>query len=66
MHVSGLPRQQRGRNPSRGRQASVTDLLLNVVQRVRRVDGEANQDHVGVGVREGTETVVVFLASRIP
>lgn len=41
-------------------------LLLNVVQRVGGVDGEADQDDVGVGVRERAETVVILLASRIP
>lgn len=41
-------------------------LLLDVVKRVGGVDGEADQDNVGIGVREGAETVVIFLASRIP
>lgn len=41
-------------------------LLLDVVERIGGIDGEANQDNVGVGVRERTETVVIFLASRIP
>lgn len=41
-------------------------LLENVVQRVRGVNGEADQDDVRVGVREGSETVIIFLASRIP
>lgn len=41
-------------------------LLFNVFERVRRVDGEADQNDVGIWVREGTETVVIFLASRIP
>lgn len=41
-------------------------LLKNVVQRVRRVDSEANQDDVRVGVGEGSETVIIFLSSRIP
>jgi hypothetical protein len=39
---------------------------LNVVERVGGVDGEADQDDVGVGVGQGAETVVVFLTSRIP
>ena len=43
-----------------------TNLLLNVVQRVRRVDGEANKDDMGVRVRKRAQTVVVFLASSIP
>jgi hypothetical protein len=41
-------------------------LLLDVVKRVGGVDGEANQDDVGVGVGQGAETVVILLASRIP
>lgn len=36
-----------------------THLLLDVIQRIGRVDGEADEDDVGVGVREGSETVVV-------
>lgn len=43
-----------------------TNLLADVVEGIRRVDGKANQDDVGVGVRKGTETIIVFLASRIP
>ena len=41
-------------------------LLLHIVERVGRVDGEADEDDVRVGVGEGAQTVVVFLASRIP
>jgi len=41
-------------------------LLLNVVQRVRGVNGEADQDDMGVGITERTETVIVLLSSRIP
>jgi hypothetical protein len=41
-------------------------LLLDVVKRIGRVDGEANQDNVRVGVRKRAETVVIFLASGIP
>ena len=43
-----------------------TDLLLYVVERVRGVDGEADEDDVRVWVGERPETVVVFLAGRIP
>lgn len=46
--------------------ATKTHLLLDVVERVWRVDGETDQDDVGVGVRQRTETVVIFLTSRIP
>jgi hypothetical protein len=41
-------------------------LLLDVVQWIRRVDGEADEDDMWVGVRKRSETVVVFLASSIP
>ena len=43
-----------------------THLLLDVVEGVGRVDGKADQDDVGVGVAEGPESVVVFLAGGIP
>lgn len=41
-------------------------LLLDVVERVGRVNREADEDHVGIGVGKRAETIVVFLASRIP
>jgi len=41
-------------------------LLLNVVQRVRGVNGEADQDDMRVGVTERAETIVVLLSGRIP
>lgn len=41
-------------------------LLLNVVERVGRVDGKANEDNVGVGVGERAETIVILLTGRIP
>jgi len=41
-------------------------LLLNVVQRVRGVNGETDQDNMGVGVTERAETIVILLSSRIP
>lgn len=41
-------------------------LLLHVVEGVGGVDGEADEDYVGVWVGERTETVVILLASRIP
>jgi hypothetical protein len=46
--------------------ARVPYLLLDVVERIRRIDGEANQDNVRVGVRKRAETIVIFLASSIP
>ena len=41
-------------------------LLLHVVKRVGGVDGEADQNNVGIWVGKRTETIVIFLASRIP
>lgn len=41
-------------------------LLLHVVERVGRVDGEADENDVRVGVRQGAETVVVLLTGGIP
>lgn len=42
------------------------NLFLDVVERVGRVDGEADEDDVRVGVRQRTKTVVVFLTRGIP
>jgi hypothetical protein len=44
----------------------MTYLLKHIVQRVRGINSEADQDDVRVGVGEGSETVIIFLASRIP
>ena len=41
-------------------------LLLDVVEGVRRVDSEADEDDVGVWVGQRSQTIVIFLASRIP
>lgn len=41
-------------------------LLLHVVQGIGRVDGEADQDDMRIGIGERAETVVVLLTSRIP
>ncbi len=41
-------------------------LLLDVVKRVRGVYGEADQNDVGVGIRQRSEAIVVFLAGSIP
>ena len=41
-------------------------FFLNVVERVGRVDGKADEDDVRVGVRERSESVVVFLSGGIP
>ena len=41
-------------------------LFLDVIQRVRRLNGEANEDDMRIGITEGTETIVVFLTRCIP
>lgn len=41
-------------------------LFLYVVKRIGRVDSEADQDDMRVGVGKRAETVVIFLASSIP
>lgn len=43
-----------------------THLLLDVVERVWRVNRETDQNDMRVGVRQRTETVVIFLTRRIP
>ena len=44
----------------------MTYLLLDVVERVGGVDGEANQDNVRIGVGKRSETVIIFLTGGIP
>lgn len=41
-------------------------LLQDVVQGVWGVDGETDQDHVGVWVRQWSQSVVIFLTGSIP
>jgi hypothetical protein len=41
-------------------------LLLDVIKRIGRVDGKADEDNVRVGVGERAQTVVIFLARGIP
>lgn len=41
-------------------------LVNDVVQRVRAVNGEADKDEVGLGVREGSQTIILFLTGRVP
>lgn len=43
-----------------------TNLFLDVVKRVWRIDRKTDQDDMRVGVGQGTETVVIFLTRRIP
>ena len=42
--------------------AQTSNLLGHVLEGVGAVDREADQQHVGVGVRQGAQTVVVLLA----
>lgn len=51
---------------SSGEEGAASYLLLDVVEGVGRVDSEADQDDMGIGVGERSETVVIFLSSRIP
>ena len=44
----------------------ITNLLLNVVERIGRINGEADQDNVGVRVGQRSETVVILLTGGIP
>jgi len=41
-------------------------LGLNVLKRVGRDDGEADEEDIGLGVAQRTETIVVLLTSSIP
>lgn len=41
-------------------------LFLDVVERVRGINGKTDQDDVGVRVRKWAQTVVIFLAGGIP
>jgi len=41
-------------------------LFLHIVKRIGRINGEADQNDMRIGVGEWAETVVVFLTSRIP
>lgn len=40
--------------------------MLHIVERVWRVNGEAYQDDVRLGVGKGPQALVIFLAGRIP
>lgn len=44
----------------------VANLGSDVVKGGRADDGEADEEDVGLGVREGSEPVVIFLSCRIP
>ena len=41
-------------------------LFLDVVKRVGRIDGEADEDDMRIRIRQRAETIVVFLTRGIP
>ena len=41
-------------------------LLLNVIERIGRVDRETDEDDVRVRVGQRTQTIVIFLTGGIP
>lgn len=41
-------------------------LCSDVVERWRADDGETDEEYIGLRIGEGSETVVILLASRIP
>lgn len=43
-----------------------TDLLLDVVKGIGRVDREADEDDMRVGVRERPQSIVILLSGGIP
>lgn len=45
---------------------SVTHLGLDVVERRRADEGEADKEDVGLGVRERAQSVIILLSSSIP
>ncbi len=49
-----------------GRMKKMSYLLLYVFEGVRGVDGEADENDVGVGVGERAEAIVILLTSGIP
>ena len=51
---------------SQSTKANKNYLFLDVFERIRRIDSEADQDDMRIRVRKGTQTIVVFLASGIP
>ena len=44
----------------------ISYLLLDVVKGIGRVDSEADENDMGIRVRQRAQTVVIFLSSRIP
>lgn len=48
------------------RAIGTTDLMLYILQRIRGVDGEADQDDVRFGIGQRAQTLVVLLSRGIP
>jgi len=46
--------------------AEDTYLVHDILERVRAVNGEADEYDVGLGVGEGPQAVVLLLAGRVP
>ena len=43
-----------------------TDLVHDIFQRIGTVDGEADEKQVGLGVGKRSQSVIFFLARRVP
>lgn len=41
-------------------------LFLHVVERIRGIDGEADEDDVRIGVRKWAKAIIILLTCRIP
>lgn len=41
-------------------------LVHYILKRVGAVNGETNEEEVGLGVRKRTQTIILFLSSSIP
>jgi len=44
----------------------VAYLGFDVIKRRRADDGEADKEHVGLGIRQRPQTVVIFLSRSVP
>lgn len=61
-----LPRWCLEPGEERGTEGREAHLVLDVLERGRVVDGEADEEHVRLRVAEGSQAVVFFLAGRVP
>ena len=41
-------------------------LFWNIVERVRRINAEAHQNHICIWIRQWTQAIVVILSGSIP